>query len=131
MQWTRDGGFTWVTPWLPYSNLDRNVAGETKDPASLLSLYKRLIWFRRSSDALRFGDYRPIDETPPGIFAYTRTLGAERLLIALNFTDGAIAFDLPPSLRVADTLIGTHGEPSASQTQSLAANEGRLLRLAD
>jgi alpha-glucosidase len=129
MQWTRDGGFTWVTPWLPYSNLDRNVADETKDPASLLTLYRRLIWFRRSSDALRFGDYRPIDGTPPGVFAHTRSAGSDRVLVALNFTNDAIEFDLPHGLRPVETLIGTHGEPSASQPLALAPNEARLLRI--
>ncbi len=129
MQWTHDGGFTWGTPWLPYSNLDHNVAAESKDPASLLSLYRRLIWFRRSSDALRFGDYTPIDGTPEGIFAYTRTSGDDRLLVVLNFTNDAIDVELPDTLSVGETIVGTHGEPAASQKLTLSGNEGRLLRL--
>jgi alpha-glucosidase len=129
MQWTRDGGFTAGSPWLPYSNLDCNVADERGDPASLLSLYRRLIWLRRSSDALRYGDYAPVDGTPPGVFAYTRTSGADRTLTVLNFTDDEIAIDLPQSLRVTGALAGTHGEPPPSQRLTLAGNEGRLYRL--
>lgn len=129
MQWTHNGGFTWGAPWLPYSNLECNVADEAKDPASLLSLYRRLIWFRRSSDALRFGDYSAIDGTPSGGFAFTRTQGDDCLLVVLNFTNDAVDVDLPVTLRVAETIVGTHGEPRASQKLTLAGNEGRLLRL--
>ena len=130
MQWTRDGGFTAGTPWLPYSNLAQNVEEETADPRSLLALYRRLLWLRRGSDALRFGDYEPVDGLPPAIYAYTRTHGEDRTLTLLNFTNDEVSFDLPPSLRPAETLIGTHGEPPAAGHVTLAANEGRLLRLA-
>jgi alpha-glucosidase len=129
MQWALDGGFTAGSPWLPYSNLDCNVADERGDPASLLSLYRRLIWLRRASDALRYGDYAPVDGTPAGVFAYTRTSGADRTLTVLNFTDDEVAIDLPPALHVTETLAGTHGEPPPSQRFTLAGSEGRLFRL--
>ena len=96
----------------------------------MLSLYRRIIWFRRSSDALRFGDYTPLDGLPVGIYAYTRSHGDDRLLVALNFTNEEIAFDLPAEVRAVETIIGTHGEPEASERITLEANEGRLLRLA-
>jgi len=129
MQWTRSGDFTTGKPWLPYSNLARNVADESGDPGSLLSLYRRLIWFRRGSDALRWGDYQPLDGVPDGVFAYTRTAGDDRLLTVLNFANEPVDVALPDDLRVTETLIGTHGEPGASQKLTLAGNEGRLLRL--
>ncbi len=129
MQWSRDGGFTSGAPWLPYGDLSRNVDDERGDPASLLSLYRRIIWFRRSSDALRFGAYAPVDGLPAGLYAYTRIDGAGRLLTLLNFTNEPIAFELPASLRVAETIIGTHDLAAPSQAITLAGNEGRLLRL--
>jgi glycosidase len=89
-----------------------------------------LIWFRRKSAALRFGDYAAVDGLPPDIYAYTRTTDGERVLVALNFADAPVALDLPEDLRVAETLIGTHDEPPAFQRIDLRANEGRLLRLA-
>ena len=129
MQWTREDGFTTGTPWLPYGDLRRNVEGERDDPSSLLSLYRRLIWFRRGSDALRYGDYAAVDGLPAGVFAYTRSAASDRTLTVLNFTNEEVAFDLPPELQAAETLSGTHGEPPASQHVVLAGNEGRLLRL--
>ncbi|MDE3096681.1 MAG: alpha-amylase [Chloroflexota bacterium] len=129
MQWTRRSGFTAGEPWLPYGDLTRNVEDQSGQPDSLLSLYRRLAWFRRRSDALRFGDYAPVDGTPPGVYAYTRSHGDERLLTALNFTNETIAFDLPASLPARECVLGTHEATFDGQRVALAPNEGRLLRL--
>jgi alpha-glucosidase len=130
MQWSSEDGFTTGTPWLPYGDLAVNVERQRDDPKSMLSLYRRLIWFRRSSDALRFGDYRPVGGLSAAIYAYTRTHGDDRLLTVLNFTNGPISFDLPASLIVSETVIGTHhADRPPSQSITLAGNEGRLLRL--
>ena len=129
MQWTRSGDFTSGTPWLPYSNLRCNVADEMQDPKSLLALYRRLIWFRRGSNALRFGEYKPLDNLPPSVFAYTRTDGDERLLTVLNFANEHVRFALPDGIRIVEMVIGTHGELPTAEEIPLAGNEGRLLRL--
>jgi alpha-glucosidase len=53
MQWdaSQHGGFTSGTPWLPAVDpAERNVAAQCDDPASLMSLYKRLIALRRELD---------------------------------------------------------------------------------
>ncbi len=129
MQWTRDGGFTSGEPWLPYGDLSLNVESESRDPSSMLSLYKRLIAFRRKSGALTYGAYAPIDDTPEGIFSYTRTHGNERLLIALNFLDRENTFELPEGMHAGEMIVGTHDDPPAGQRLTLQPNEGRLLKL--
>jgi alpha-glucosidase len=130
MQWTAKGGFTrGRDTWLPYGDLGINVEDQAKDGNSLLSLYRRLIWFRRSSKALTHGAYAAVDGVPEGVFAYRREHGDERLLVVLNFTAGAMAFDLPGSLEPVETVAGTHGEPAASPRVELRPNEGRLMRL--
>jgi alpha-glucosidase len=129
MQWTRNGGFSGVAPWLPYGDLAINAADQTKDASSMLSLYRRLIWFRRGSDALRFGDYAPVEGLPESVFAYTRTAGADRTLSVLNFTSGEVAFDLPGDLTPVRTIVGTHGDAASGQHVKLLGNEGRLYAL--
>ncbi|MEX2245292.1 MAG: alpha-amylase family glycosyl hydrolase [Dehalococcoidia bacterium] len=129
MQWSRSGGFTSGEPWLPYGDIPANVEDERADPASLLSLYRRLIWFRRGSDALRFGDYTPVEGVPDGVYAYTRISGTDRMLTVLNFTNDPLEVQLPDGLRATETIAGTHGEPAAGQRLELQGNEGRLLRL--
>ena len=126
MQWTKDGGFSGVRPWLPYGDLAINANDQAKDPNSLLSLYRRLIWYRRSSDALRFGDYAPLDAVPESVFAYTRTAGADRTLTVLNFTSSDVAFELPDGVVPRETLFGTHGHASPEPAVKLRGNEGRL-----
>ncbi len=90
MQW--DGGpsagFTTGDPWLPVARSAAegvSVAAQRDDPRSMLSLYRRLVWYRKGSAALRHGGYRPLD-APEGVFAYLREAGEERLLVALNFS---------------------------------------------
>jgi alpha-glucosidase len=131
MQWTSDGGFSapGVEPWLPYGDLRLNSADEMRDPSSMLSFYRRLIWFRRSSDALRFGSYSPV-ETPEGIFAYRREHGSQRLLVVLNFLDAAADFDLPADLRIGEPIASTHDDQPTGRATKLRANEGWLYRLA-
>jgi alpha-glucosidase len=90
MQWGPGpgAGFSTGDPWLPVG-LEApkvNVTAQGGDPASILSLYRRLIWYRRGSAALRWGSYRAVGHTPD-VFAFVREAGTERLLVALNFRD--------------------------------------------
>ena len=96
LQWdgSRGAGFTTGDPWLPIGSeaASVNVAAQRDDPASILSLYRQLIWYRKGSAALRWGSYRSIG-TAPGVFAFLREAGTERLLVALNFGDEPAALD--------------------------------------
>src|SRR5690606_1309971 len=61
MQWSpgRYAGFSTVEPWLPLSEdyEEVNVEVQRDDPASMLSLYTRLIELRRGSRALEIGEF--------------------------------------------------------------------------
>ena len=62
MQWddSPHAGFTTGEPWLPVASdyLDINVGRERNDPASMLTLYRRLIELRKAESALTLGAYR-------------------------------------------------------------------------
>ena len=49
-----EGGFTTGRPWtrMAPDHATRNVAAQADDPASILALYRRLIWLRKGSAAL-------------------------------------------------------------------------------
>ena len=92
MQWD-DGSyaaFSTVEPWLPVSAdyESQNVASQSADPTSMLNLYRRLIRYRRSSPALQWGRYQPLD-VEEDCFVYLREVDGERRLVALNFVDEA------------------------------------------
>jgi hypothetical protein len=86
MPWdtSANAGFSTGDPWLPL-NADwptRNVAAQVGDPASMLTLYRRLLALRRATPDLALGDMALLDG-PAGVLAYHR--GAVTVL--LNLTD--------------------------------------------
>ncbi len=160
MQWdgSPGAGFTTGEPWLPVGREASavNVAAQRDDPRSLLSLYRRLAWYRKGSRPLLEGSYRAIG-TDPDVFAYVREAspaepgqsgpgeasqsgalpeaGRARLLVALNFGDGPVAFDavahgLPGSgwLELSTDADRTAG-PVSLGALDLGANEGVVIRV--
>ncbi|MDG1573196.1 alpha-glucosidase [Robiginitalea sp. M366] len=109
MQWTSgpQAGFTEGQPWLPVNaNKDRiNVAMQENDPESVLNHFKRLTRLRRENPALIYGDYALLDAGHPKIYAYTRTLGDERILVLLNFSAEVADFTLPSGMDQGEVLI--------------------------
>ena len=87
-------GFTTGRPWLPFAPdaEGSNVAAQGADPASTLSLYRRLIWRRRRSLALQGGREALLD-TGESVLAYLREAPGERLAVALNFSSEEVGFD--------------------------------------
>ncbi len=81
-------GFSNYTPWLPISKngSTTNVETESKNPQSLLNIYKRLILLRKKEKALRRGNQKLLFIANEKILAYQRTYKDEKILILLNFT---------------------------------------------
>jgi alpha-glucosidase len=100
MQWdhTKPGcGFTTGKPWLPLNRdyRTRNVRQQEGNPDSLLNHYRRLISWRKSSEALQTGSWTPVANGKDGILAYFRTTKAESVIVVLNFTGKTKHFSLP------------------------------------
>lgn len=93
-----------VRPYLPLAAgyQQRNVVAQRDDPASTLSLYRRLIALRHLSPALRRGRYRPL-QTPAGAWAYRREADGEAVLVAVSFADEPLELDVPPGQLVLST----------------------------
>jgi alpha-glucosidase len=111
MQWdaSENAGFSSAEPWLPLSSdfSEVNVATQSEEPGSILSLYRALLRLRRAEPTLSIGDYAPFAASDE-ILAYERRLGARRLLIILNLT-GRPAQIAAPDCRV---LLSTGSRPS-------------------
>jgi len=137
------GGFTSGTPWLPLSQDWRrtNVACEQHDPGSMLSLYKRLIWLKKHSQALTLGAYHPIDAGPKECLLFTREFREadrkECLFIAVNFSAQPHKISLPAasfdSTRTGRLILSTdpqraEGVWTADQFH-LGPDEGIVIRL--
>ena len=132
MQWAlgRGAGFTTGDPWLPIGSEAPlvNVAAQRDDPASMLSLYRRLIWHRKGSAPLLHGSYRSL-AAPEGVFAYLREVPGESLLVALNFTDGKVRFEAVAAVAggaaVGRAAGGPAADPPMSGTLELSTDSAR------
>ncbi|MGD7023639.1 glycoside hydrolase family 13 protein [Rossellomorea vietnamensis] len=114
MQWdsSENAGFTTGTPWLKVNPnyTDINAESALKDSDSVFHYYQRLIKLRKEHEIIVYGTYDLILEDDPAIYAYTRTLGSEKLVVMCNFTGEAAAFNLPEGIEhtSADVLIGNY-----------------------
>ena len=136
MQWDRShaAGFTAAQkPWLPVAGDYQvvNVEMESKEPDSMLTLYRKLIALRRSEDALSIGAYAPAAMTGD-LVAYTRESGTSRFLIALNLGATPHAVDFTGAGPHARIVLSTHldreNEPVAGEI-NLRADEGVIVAL--
>ncbi len=133
MPWSPEpgAGFTAAgEPWLPLGDdhRTRNVQMQLADPDSLLNLYRRLLQLRRTSGPLRLGSYRPLDAVPAHCLAFVRELGAERALVALNFSAAPVTIDLPtPGGRIVVSTQRTHEGSDVGRTLRLAPHEAVIV----
>ena len=128
-------GFTFGEPWLPLTDdAERlSAAVQSSDPNSMLSLYRRLIWYRRRSPALQVGSYRSVDAGTE-LYAYTREAEGVRLLVVLNFSSSAqkvlgAARELGSGHLEVSTDPGRKNASVELGDVELQENEGVILRL--
>ena len=131
-----NAGFTApdAMPWLPiedgYELL--NVEAQLGDPTSMLTLTRRLLALRRSSRALMLGDYRQVDGVPDDCLVYERIAGADRYLIALNFTGEPRSIALP-NHPTGSVVLSTHLDRDGEElltTFELRDHEGCVVHIA-
>ncbi len=118
MQWT-DGehaGFTDGEPWFDVNANypDVNVASAMTTRGSVWHHYRRLIDLRDEEEVLVYGTYDLLLPEDERFYAYTRTLGDERALVVLNWSDGPATFDADVGAGDATALLGNYADPPAS-----------------
>ena len=90
MQWDDklNAGFSRTRPWMPVSDNYRthNVAGEEKDPNSILAFYRHLLALRHKNSALLDGDYIALNQDDPNVLSYLRRYKDEAVLVVLNMS---------------------------------------------
>ena len=111
MQWTdgKHAGFSSGKPWLPmnHDSFHRNVERLSKDPDSLLNVYRNIISIRKTSLALQQGRWVPLITGQRGILAYARIYNENRVVVILNFTAGRKYISLPEH-SFGTVLFSTH-----------------------
>jgi alpha-glucosidase len=94
----------------------RNVAAQAADPASVQSLYRRLIELRDATPALLLGDQELLDVGDADVLAYRRSLDGRTALVALNFASrtAAVVMPGPAAGRTWQVALSTHDHPAGS-----------------
>jgi oligo-1,6-glucosidase len=132
---TPNAGFTTGIPWIkvnpnyPAINVEQAMA----DPNSILAYYRQLIALRKANPVIVYGRYDlllPVDES---IYAFTRTLEDDRLLVILNFTQDKAVFTLDGAISYSaqDLLISNYPADPAQEIRTLKLRpyEARVYRL--
>ena len=119
VQWTdgENAGFTDGEPWIGI-NPDKetvNAAAAREDPGSVWHYYRELISLRSDDevgDLVVYGEYEQLTPEHESLWIYTRAFEGERLLVALNFSDGRTTIDLPTDAvdagATADLLLANY-----------------------
>ncbi|MED0950772.1 alpha,alpha-phosphotrehalase [Bacillus mobilis] len=104
MQWNEkmNSGFTTSTPWISVAEnfTEINVEKALEDKESVFYHYKKLIELRKTYDVITEGEYAILDENHPKIWAYTRTVNDEILLVINNFYGEEITYAVPAHVQL-------------------------------
>jgi len=125
VQWnaSNHAGFTTGTPWIAVNPnyKEVNVEKAMADSDSIFHYYKKLIKLRKEHDVIVYGTYDVLLDDHEQIYAYTRTLKKEKLLVILNFSDHRPEFKLPEDMicRDVEVLISNYEQPKEPDVSSI------------
>ncbi|MEO2077952.1 MAG: alpha-glucosidase [Bacillus sp. (in: firmicutes)] len=134
MQWSTEenGGFSTGNPWLKVNPnfKDINVAAQQKDETSVLNFYKKMIRLKKANEVFTYGTYDLLLKDDPQIFAYTRTLNEEKMLVITNLSTQPAVMD-GVSLDYRHLLLHNYEvSPHETLTQlTLKPYEARVYRI--
>ncbi|MFT4005029.1 MAG: alpha-glucosidase [Lacrimispora sp.] len=135
MQWNggAQAGFTSGTPWIGVNPnyKEINAEKEISDENSVFSYYKKLIELRKKYRIIVYGSYELILAEDPDVFAYTRKLGGERLLVMCNFSQKEVMVSVPEEFRSEDgeCIIQNYGNSSEKNREKLLPYEAFAIYL--
>ncbi|MGD6834183.1 glycoside hydrolase family 13 protein [Sutcliffiella halmapala] len=114
VQWddTANAGFTEGTPWIKVNPNypEVNAQKALEDPDSIFHYYRYLIELRKKHEIIVYGSFDMLYEDHPEVFAYTRTLNDETLLVVTNFSGNIHDFtwEHPPHFEEKELLISNY-----------------------
>jgi alpha-glucosidase len=134
MQWnsTPYAGFSIHEPWLPvHPNYKKiNVENQENDEVSMLSLYKKLLYLRKTKLSLLDGRYFTVNIEEEKVLAYIRSYGDEEILVLLNFSNEKQSFELPyEGALLLNTFLDEKTPSKKRYNFQLRPYEGSMLKV--
>lgn len=109
MQWddSPNAGFSTGTPWIPVNPNYReiNAKEQMERETSVFRYYQKLIALRKQYEIIVYGEYELLMPESEEIYAYTRTLGEQRLFVACNFTERESVCEIPQEFSGEDAKV--------------------------
>lgn len=126
-QWddSENAGFTTGTPWIMVNPnyKEINAKAELEDPNSVFYYYQKLIQLRKEKEIIVYGTYDLLLPESEELYAYTRTLGEEKLLVVCNFSENEVELEIPEEFRKGSYLISNYETRPVENTMKLRAYE--------
>lgn len=116
MQWddTRYAGFTEGTPWIDVNPNYTEINAEKclEDSDSVFYYYQKLVKLRHEVPVITDGEYELLDAENEKIYAYLRKGENESLVVAANFTDEEIDYQVDEKVKAQESslLISNYGD---------------------
>ena len=114
MQWdaSENAGFTTGKPWKRVNEnyTEINASVQNSDPNSILNHFRKMTKIRKDNSVLVYGQYEIKQKEHPTVYAYTRTLGTEKMLVILNFSDKNSTISLTELGNSRNTVINNYEE---------------------
>ena len=134
MQWDNTGnaGFTTGVPWMKVNENypDINVAAQERDPNSILNHFRKMTKVRKENPVLVYGKYELLQREHPDIYAYTRTLDDEKMLVLLNFSQETATITLSGMSDFGEPIINNYSELDIDQDKaSLLPYQAVILKI--
>ncbi|MEY8522308.1 alpha-glucosidase [Lachnospiraceae bacterium 38-10] len=130
-QWSAEenAGFTTGTPWIMVNpNYTKINAEEQRGrETSVFHYFRKLIRLRKENEVIVYGTYDLLLPESEEIYAYTRTLGDEKLLVACNFTAKEVSFDMPEEFLGGEILIGNYEDAEIEKNMKLRPYEAAVV----
>ena len=119
MQWegSRNAGFTEGTPWIGVNSnyTEINAEQQLQDKDSVFRYYQKLIRLRKEQEIFVKGDFTLLLPEDESIFAYVREYQGQKLLVAANFTDQEVSFEISGQWKEEKTLIHNYKEETSGR----------------
>lgn len=137
MQWSDEpnAGFTTGIPWLGINeNYPKiNVKQQLADENSILNFYKKMIKLKKENDVFTYGQYDLILDDHPQVYAYTRSLDEEKVVIFSNLTGeiASLKTDLDFSIDSSNLILSNNNVENhdAIKRIELKPYEARVYRI--
>lgn len=131
-QWddSENAGFTAGTPWIMVNPNYReiNACEQMRREDSVFRYYQKLIRLRKENEIIVYGTYDLLLPDSEEIYAYTRTLGEEKLLVVCSFSREETEFRMPEEFLRGSCLISNYSGFQTERNMTLKPYEAFVLK---